>query len=125
MKNEISCPDIKCPKCSSTQITSNKKGFSGGKAIGGAILTGGVGLLFGLHGSNDVKITCLACGHQFKPGEDLESVQNKKEIQKQKLAEAKIKNDKIMKSLPFKILKWTILSFVAFILLLILLVAIN
>lgn len=60
---------IVCPKCGSDQITSNKKGFSGKKAIGGAILTGGVGLLAGTLGSNKVKITCLACGNEFKPGE--------------------------------------------------------
>lgn len=60
---------IGCPKCSSTQITANKKGFSGGKAVTGALLTGGVGLLAGLHGKDKVVITCLACGHNFKPGE--------------------------------------------------------
>jgi len=62
-------PDqIRCPKCSSTQITANKKGFSGGKAVAGAVLTGGVGLLAGTIGSNKVLITCLNCGNQFKPG---------------------------------------------------------
>lgn len=60
--------EIKCPKCKSTQITANKKGFSIGKAAAGALLTGGVGLLAGTIGSNKVIITCLACGHQFKPG---------------------------------------------------------
>jgi len=61
---------IMCPKCSSTQLSADKKGFSGVKAVGGAILTGGIGLLAGTHGSNDVIITCLVCGHGFKPGED-------------------------------------------------------
>lgn len=60
---------IKCPKCSSTQITADKKGFSGKKAVAGALLTGGIGLLAGTLGSNKVIITCLACGHKFKPGE--------------------------------------------------------
>ncbi len=60
---------VKCPKCGSDQITANKKGFSGGKAVAGAILTGGVGLLAGLHGSKKIVITCLACGHNFKPGD--------------------------------------------------------
>ena len=36
---------IQCAKCGSTELTSQKKGFSGGKALGGALLTGGVGLL--------------------------------------------------------------------------------
>lgn len=61
--------EIRCPKCGSNQITANKKGFSGTKAVVGGLLTGGVGLLAGTIGSNKVKITCLACGKEFKPGE--------------------------------------------------------
>jgi DNA-directed RNA polymerase subunit RPC12/RpoP len=61
---------IKCPKCSSTQLTANKKGFNGKKAFAGAVLTGGVGLLAGTIGSNKILITCLSCGNQFKPGEN-------------------------------------------------------
>lgn len=60
---------LKCPKCSSTQLTSNKKGFSGGKAVAGAVLTGGIGLLAGTIGSGNVEITCLKCGTKFKAGE--------------------------------------------------------
>ncbi|QJB32120.1 hypothetical protein HF324_12275 [Chitinophaga oryzae] len=59
---------VHCPKCNSTQITANKKGFSAGKAVVGALLTGGIGVLAGGIGSGKVIITCLACGHQFKPG---------------------------------------------------------
>jgi len=61
--------DIKCPKCGSNQITANKKGFSGGKAVAGVVLTGGIGLLAGTIGSKNILITCLNCGNQFKPGE--------------------------------------------------------
>lgn len=61
--------EIKCPKCGSTQLTANKQGFSGKKAVAGAVLTGGIGVLAGTIGSNKVKITCLACGHVFNPGE--------------------------------------------------------
>ena len=60
---------IICPKCGSDQITADQKGFSGGKAVAGALLTGGIGLLAGTIGSKDVIITCLACGKQWKPGE--------------------------------------------------------
>ena len=60
---------ILCPKCGSNQLTAHKKGFSGKKAVAGAILTGGIGLLAGTIGSNKIIITCLNCGHQFKPGE--------------------------------------------------------
>jgi predicted nucleic-acid-binding Zn-ribbon protein len=60
---------VLCPKCGSNQITADKKGFSGKKAVAGAIVTGGIGLLAGTIGSNKIIITCLNCGHQFKPGE--------------------------------------------------------
>ena len=73
---------ITCPKCQSTQITSNKKGFGCGLAALGFLLFGGVGLLFGLIGSlpgalfglllgfigsGQVKITCLQCGNTWEP----------------------------------------------------------
>lgn len=58
---------IRCPKCRSTQISANQKGFSTGKAIAGGALLGGVGLLGGLVGSKKVEITCLKCGHKWKP----------------------------------------------------------
>lgn len=51
-----------CPFCGSSQLTANKKGFGAGKAITGAVLTGGVGLLAGFIGSGNVKITCLIIG---------------------------------------------------------------
>lgn len=60
--------NIKCPKCGSSQISANKKGFSAGKAVAGAIVAGGIGLAAGGIGSNNIIITCLKCGHQFKPG---------------------------------------------------------
>lgn len=60
---------IGCPNCLSTQLTSNEKGYSALKGATGAILTGGIGLLAGFHGSGKVVITCLACGKKFKPGE--------------------------------------------------------
>ena len=71
--------NIKCPKCGSTQITTDKKGFSGKKAVAGAVLTGGIGLLAGTIGSNKIVITCLSCGKQFRPGEDYDNAQIKKE----------------------------------------------
>ncbi len=61
--------EVKCPKCGSTQLSANKKGFSGKKAVAGGILTGGIGLLAGTIGSNKIIITCLSCGNQFAPGE--------------------------------------------------------
>jgi tellurium resistance protein TerD len=60
---------IKCPKCSSTQLTANRKGFGLGNAAVGGLLLGPVGLLGGLIGGGKVKITCLNCGHEWKPGQ--------------------------------------------------------
>jgi len=68
MKDHNQEEQIKCPQCRSTQLTANQKGFGIGKAAIGGILTGGIGLLGGFIGSKKVKITCLKCGHSWKPG---------------------------------------------------------
>jgi DNA-directed RNA polymerase subunit RPC12/RpoP len=60
-----------CPKCQSKELHSQHKGFSGGKALAGAVLTGGIGILAGTIGSKDVQITCLKCGYKFKSGDAL------------------------------------------------------
>lgn len=60
-----------CPKCRSKELHSEHKGFSGGKALAGAVITGGIGLLAGTIGSKDVQVTCLKCGNKFKAGESL------------------------------------------------------
>lgn len=76
--------NIKCPKCNSTQLSANKKGFSGKNAIAGMVLTGGVGFLAGTIGSNKVIITCLKCGYQFKAGEydyEIEKARKKRQIE--------------------------------------------
>lgn len=57
-----------CPKCGSTSISANKKGFGFGKAVVGAAVAGPVGLVGGTLGSNKMIITCLNCGHKYKPG---------------------------------------------------------
>lgn len=58
-----------CPYCGSSQLIANKKGFGAGKAVAGAALTGGIGLLAGFIGSGNVKITCLKCGCKWNPGQ--------------------------------------------------------
>jgi uncharacterized membrane protein len=45
---------VKCPKCHSTQVHAEKRGWS---------------LLSGFIGSSRVFITCLKCGYKFKPGQ--------------------------------------------------------
>lgn len=54
-----------CPKCNSTQLTVNPRGYSAGKAVVGAALFGVVGLVAGAIGNSKIKITCLHCGHGF------------------------------------------------------------
>lgn len=70
---------VKCPKCGSVQISANKKGFSGTKAVAGAVIAGPLGLVAGTHGSGRVNITCLNCGNVFKPGDRQVPVRTPKE----------------------------------------------
>ncbi len=60
-----------CPKCYSKELHAEQKGFSGGKALAGWVLTGGIGILAGTIGNKEVQITCLKCGNKFKAGEAL------------------------------------------------------
>lgn len=64
---------ILCPKCKSDNIFADTKGFSLGKAIGGAVLTGGIGAVAGLHGSKNVVLHCVKCGYNFKVGEGVDA----------------------------------------------------
>lgn len=67
---------VKCPRCGSTSISSQKKGFGVIKAgLGAAALgvaTGGIGVIVGAGagniGRNKVICTCMRCGHKFKAG---------------------------------------------------------
>lgn len=68
-KKEVEEEYLCCPKCNSKELHSEQKGFSGGKALAGALLTGGIGLLAGTIGSKNIDITCLKCGNKFKAGE--------------------------------------------------------
>lgn len=57
-----------CPKCGSTSITANTKGYGIGKGIIGMAAVGPIGLVAGNIGRHKVLVTCLNCGHRFKPG---------------------------------------------------------
>lgn len=48
--------EIRCPKCGSSNIHAEKRGFN---------------IWTGMLGSGKIVITCLACAHKFKPGEGL------------------------------------------------------
>jgi hypothetical protein len=56
---------VKCPKCGSTSIYADKKGFGGGKACCGALLAGPLGLLCGTYKQNKIIMTCLNCKHKW------------------------------------------------------------
>jgi|GEM_PF-1023363 len=61
---------MSCPSCGSTNIQimgNDRKGFSASKAIGGAILTGGIGTLAGFSGKKGkYDCFCSNCGYRFK-----------------------------------------------------------
>lgn len=61
---------ISCPRCKQTNVTfmeNDKKGFSVGKAVGGSLLAGRVGLLAGFAGKKGKKnkFHCNNCGYTF------------------------------------------------------------
>lgn len=58
----------RCPKCRSTSITSNKAGFGLGKAVVGGVALGPAGFLAGFFGSRKIYLSCMVCGHSWKPG---------------------------------------------------------
>lgn len=58
--------DIKCPKCGSTQIHADKRGFKTGRAVAGTLIAWPfAGLAAGGAGQNKLRMTCLACGHRL------------------------------------------------------------
>ncbi|WP_215236570.1 hypothetical protein [Dyadobacter linearis] len=73
--------EVKCPKCGSTQITANKKGFSLGKAVAGTVAVGPLGALAGVHGSSKIEITCLSCGNFWNPKVEADQIRNGVTIQ--------------------------------------------
>ena len=59
---------VYCPKCYSTNISANKRGFKFGRALVGGVLTLGVGVMAGAVGKNKIEVTCLKCGNTWKAG---------------------------------------------------------
>lgn len=61
---------MKWPKCRGTNIEvlgNKRKGFSIGKAVGGALLTGGIGTLAGFAGwKGKYEVFCKDCGYRWK-----------------------------------------------------------
>lgn len=59
---------VYCPKCLSTSVTANQKGFGFVRGALGAAVGLDVGLIAGGIGSKKVICTCLKCGYKWKPG---------------------------------------------------------
>ena len=59
--------EVTCPRCHSTSITAQKKGYSVSAGVVGELFVGLPGLLLGAAGRNDIVVTCLNCGHKWKP----------------------------------------------------------
>ncbi len=57
---------MKCPRCGSTSLSGNKKGYGVGKGVVGAAIFGPLGLVAGNIGSGKVMVTCMKCGYKFK-----------------------------------------------------------
>lgn len=55
----------RCP-CGGVAIADHRQGYSLGKGLAFGILTGGVGLLAGLHGKNKLVFACRSCRRKFK-----------------------------------------------------------
>lgn len=70
--------EIRCPKCHSKNLHVDKKGFSGGKALAGALTVGALGLLAGTIGSNNIEVTCLNCGKKFNPIREAQRTRDQK-----------------------------------------------
>lgn len=101
---------LHCPKCDSTNLKTNDKGFSLGKAAVGGVLLGGVGLLAGMHGSKRIRVNCMQCGHSWVPLDEA----RKAEKEAARL-EKKRKNREVMTS-PLAIVMYALLAgFVALI----------
>ncbi len=61
--------EIRCTRCGSGNVRTGQKGFGLGKAAIGGLILGPVGLLGGLLGSKELKISCNQCGHSWSPNQ--------------------------------------------------------
>ena len=75
-----------CPYCLSSNIIFDKKGFSGGKAVAGVLITGGVGALAGTFGMNKIVGRCVNCNKTFTAEEAVKATKTKVEQVKHDVA---------------------------------------
>lgn len=93
MKQRTEEETIHCPKCGSAQLEMFQKGFSGGKALVGAVAVGSLGLLAGTHGSKDMYLGCKSCGNKFKPKEAIHKVGGKRKYKAGEIQPLSPKNE--------------------------------
>lgn len=63
----IASNQARCPRCGSTSLSANQKGFGMGKAVVGTLAFGVIGgALAGSIGAKKIEVTCLKCGKKFK-----------------------------------------------------------
>lgn len=65
--NNNQADDVRCPKCGSAKIHAEKRGYS---------------IWVGFIGSGNIVVTCLKCGHKFKPGEGIDEAPTATELPK-------------------------------------------
>lgn len=68
---KVESQTVRCPNCQSVNVNfmeNQRKGFSVGKAVGGGLLTGGIGTLAGFTGKKGKKDSwhCNDCGFTFE-----------------------------------------------------------
>jgi RNA polymerase subunit RPABC4/transcription elongation factor Spt4 len=56
---------LRCPRCRSTQVSTDRKKFSMAKTLIGGAATGGIGALWGFSGTRKILCKCLKCRHQW------------------------------------------------------------
>lgn len=65
--NQTDSNQARCPRCGSTSLSANKRGFGMGKAVVGTLAFGVIGgVLAGSIGAKKIEVTCLKCGKKFK-----------------------------------------------------------
>jgi len=66
-KEEMPDSAVCCPNCGSASVHADKRGYKAGSGCCGYLMCGPLGFLCGQTGANKLQITCMKCGHSWKP----------------------------------------------------------
>lgn len=80
--------NIRCPKCSSNNVVSGRKGFGFGRATIGALLLGPIGFMAGGIGSKTILMQCMDCSHTWNQANE---IRRAKEDEKLRIREERLK----------------------------------